>query len=192
MVNRVWDEFDSQPADGRAEPATPIRRAEALRRATHRLIKAVTEAIEGFRFNSGIARLYEFLDVLQGRAGRRRAPAVLAARAEALSAPGPADRALRAAPGRGVLGAHRRRRAWSSMAPWPAFDPALAAEDERGAAGADQRQAARRDPRRRRAPTEAEVEKIALADADVQRHLEGLSVRKVIVVKDRIVNIVAG
>jgi leucyl-tRNA synthetase len=38
----------------------------------------------------------------------------------------------------------------------------------------------------------AEVEKIALADAGVQRHLEGLSVRKVIVVKDRIVNVVAG
>jgi leucyl-tRNA synthetase len=38
----------------------------------------------------------------------------------------------------------------------------------------------------------AEVEKIALGDADVQRHLEGLTVRKVIVVPDRIVNIVAG
>ena len=38
---------------------------------------------------------------------------------------------------------------------------------------------------------EADVQAIALADADVQRHLEGLTVRKVIVVKDRIVNIVA-
>jgi leucyl-tRNA synthetase len=37
----------------------------------------------------------------------------------------------------------------------------------------------------------AEIEKIALADAAVQRHLEGLTVRKVIVVQDRIVNIVA-
>ena len=32
---------------------------------------------------------------------------------------------------------------------------------------------------------------IALADEGVMRHLEGLTVRKVIVVKDRIVNIVA-
>jgi len=39
---------------------------------------------------------------------------------------------------------------------------------------------------------EADVEKIALADAAVQRHLEGLNVRKVIVVKDRIINIVVG
>ena len=38
----------------------------------------------------------------------------------------------------------------------------------------------------------AEIEKIALADVGVQRHLEGVNVRKVIVVKDRIVNIVAG
>ena len=37
----------------------------------------------------------------------------------------------------------------------------------------------------------AEIEKIALADAGVQRHLAGLTVRKVIVVQDRIVNIVA-
>ena len=39
---------------------------------------------------------------------------------------------------------------------------------------------------------EEEVRRIALDDADVARHLEGLNVRKVIVVKDRIVNIVAG
>jgi leucyl-tRNA synthetase len=35
------------------------------------------------------------------------------------------------------------------------------------------------------------VEELALADADVQRHLEGLTVKKVIVVPGRIVNIVA-
>ena len=38
----------------------------------------------------------------------------------------------------------------------------------------------------------SEVEKIVLADAATLRHLEGLTVRKVIVVPDRIVNIVAG
>ena len=37
-----------------------------------------------------------------------------------------------------------------------------------------------------------EAEKMALADAAIQRHLEDLAVRKVIVVPDRIVNIVAG
>ena len=36
------------------------------------------------------------------------------------------------------------------------------------------------------------AENLALADPSIRRHLEGLTVRKVIVVKDRIVNIVAG
>ena len=71
FVNRVWDEFDGQPApsDGPSAEGT-TEKALALRRATHRAIKSVTEAIEGFRFNSGIARLYEFLSAL--RLGRRR------------------------------------------------------------------------------------------------------------------------
>jgi leucyl-tRNA synthetase len=37
----------------------------------------------------------------------------------------------------------------------------------------------------------AEVEKIVLDDPEIARRLEGLTIRKVIVVKDRIVNIVA-
>ena len=39
--------------------------------------------------------------------------------------------------------------------------------------------------------SEAEVEKIVLDDPEIARRLEGLSIRRVIVVKDRIVNIVA-
>ena len=37
----------------------------------------------------------------------------------------------------------------------------------------------------------SEVEAIVLADPEVQGRLEGLTVRKVVVVKDRIVNLVA-
>src|SRR6185437_13430031 len=52
FVNRVWDEFDSQPtgaageaaADGAApDEAAPDEAATALRRATHKLVKQVTE-----------------------------------------------------------------------------------------------------------------------------------------------------
>ncbi len=76
-------------------------------------------------------------------------------------------------------------------AAWPAFDPALAAEDE---LVLPVQVNGKRRGEIRAAPgtSEADVEKIALADAAVQRHLEGLNVRKVIVVKDRIVNIVVG
>ena len=58
-------------------------RAVALARSTHRLIKALTEAIEGFRFNSGIARIYAFLNELKALPPSGASPALLAARAEA-------------------------------------------------------------------------------------------------------------
>ena len=49
------------------------------------------------------------------------------------------------------------------------------------------------DPQRPRLSKAAVVGRaIALADEGVKRHLEGLTVRKVIVIQDRIVNIVAG
>jgi leucyl-tRNA synthetase len=93
---------------------------------------------------------------------------------------------------------HLAEEAWTRLgqsglvsdAPWPDYDPALAAKDElvlpvqvNGKRRAEVTAPA--------GSSEAEVEKIALADADVQRHLDGLTVKKVIVVKNRIVNIVA-
>src|SRR6516162_515430 len=86
FVHRVWNEFDSQPAGPFEAQALGDAKAEALAHATHRTIKALTEAIEGFRFNSGIARLYEFLNVLKGVPAQGASPAVLAARQEALLA----------------------------------------------------------------------------------------------------------
>ena len=190
FVNRVWNEFDSQPdpepfAGDVADPA-----AEELRRATHRLIKSFTEALEGFRFNSGIARLYEFLNTLKGLPADRAGPGGVMARAEALSAlarliapvtPHLAEECWARIGGEGLV----------AQAPWPEYHPALAAEDVvvlpvqvNGKRRAEIRVPPGTEP--------AEVEKIVLADAEVGRRLEGLSVRKVIVVRDRIVNIVAG
>ena len=76
FVNRVWDEFDSEPAGAAAPAGAEDEAALALRRATHRLIRQVTEAIDSFRFNSGIARLYEFLNLLKANpaAGEPRRP----------------------------------------------------------------------------------------------------------------------
>ena len=73
-------------------------------------------------------------------------------------------------------------------APWPVFDPALAADDEvvlpiqvNGKRRGEIRVARGLEP--------AEVEAIVMADADVQARLEGQTVRKIVVVKDRIVNL---
>src|SRR5690606_12833586 len=87
LVHRIWGEFDAHPADPfQKTDAADADRAAVLHRATHRAIKAVTEAIEGFRFNSAIARLYEFLNALKGFPIEGVGPAVLGARHEALSA----------------------------------------------------------------------------------------------------------
>ena len=190
FVNRVWTEFDTQPAGPHeADPASDPQ-AETLIRATHKTIKAVTESIEGFRFNSGVARLYEFLNALRTAKAEGASPAVLAARAEALSA-----LARLITP----FTPHLAEESWARLggegmvvdAPWPDYDRALAADEElvlpvqvNGKRRAEVRVAV--------GTGQAEVEKIALSDEGVRRHLEGLTVRKVIVVPDRIVNIVAG
>jgi leucyl-tRNA synthetase len=190
FVHRVWNEFDSQPERTPQAPAESDAAAMALRQSTHRLIKGVTDSIEGFRFNSGIARLYEFLKVLKGVPAGSASQAGLAARHEAL----------------GVLARliapftpHLAEEGWARIggeglvvhAPWPVFDPALAAEDEvvlpvqiNGKRRCEIRVPSGMDP--------GAVEALVLTDEEVTRRLEGLSVRKIIVVRDRIVNIVAG
>ncbi|MDR3507712.1 MAG: leucine--tRNA ligase [Caulobacteraceae bacterium] len=190
FINRVWNEFDSQPMDIAPADITSDPKAVELIRASHRLVAGLTDAIEGFRFNSGIARLYEFLNVLKANPAESASPAVLTARREALSA-----LARLVAP----FTPHLAEACWAQLgetgfvatAPWPSFDETLAAQDE--LILPIQVNGKRRGEIR--VPVgggEDEIRKIALADPDVQRHLEGLTVRKVIVVKDRIVNIVVG
>src|SRR5690606_14002479 len=77
FVQRVWAEFDAHDPAAPGEPA----RADSLTRQTHQAIKASTEGVEGFRFNTAIAKLYAYLSVI-----RDHADAGGAARTEALSA----------------------------------------------------------------------------------------------------------
>jgi leucyl-tRNA synthetase len=190
LVGRLWDEFDSQPRAAAAAAIDDDPRAVALVRSTHRLIRDLTEAIEGFRFNSGIARVYAFLNELKALPAASATPALLAARAEALSA---LARLI------GPFAPHLAEEAWAriggeglaAQAAWPVHDPALAAEDMLilpVQINGKRRGEIQLSP----GASAAETEKMALADAAIQRHLEGQSVRKVIVVPDRIINIVVG
>ncbi|MES2833572.1 MAG: leucine--tRNA ligase [Pseudomonadota bacterium] len=183
FVNRVWAEFEA------FEPGTPGDESQSasLIRETHKAIKAVTEGVEGFRFNSAIAKLYAFVATVRQHDG-----ASGDARKQALSA-----LARLVAP----YVPHLAEECWTRLgeeglildAPWPQWDATLAADDEvvlpiqiggkrRGeitmARGADAKT----------------VEAEALANAAVQAYLSAnnLSVRKVIVVPDRIVNLVVG
>ncbi len=163
-------------------------RADELRRATHKTIKAVSDSIDGFKFNSGIAKLYEFLNVLKGFPATETG--VAEARAEALSV---LTRLI--AP----FTPHLAEECWVQIggegmvvdAPWPEADPALLVDAElvlpvqiNGKRRGEVRVPADAD--------EAAVREKALADPVVSGHLAGQTVRKVIVVPGRIVNIVAG
>jgi len=181
FVQRVWAEvegFDpSVPGDEKANAS--------LIRETHKAIKAVSEGIDGFRFNSAIAKLYAFVATI-----RDHQAAGGEAKREALSA------LLRlVAP----FTPHLAEEGWTRLgeagmildASWPVFDPTLAADDEvvlpiqvNGKRRGEIRVARGLEP--------AEVEAIVMADADVQARLEGQTVRKIVVVKDRIVNLVVG
>ncbi len=181
LLNRVWAEVDA-PVDRR--PTNPAASA-ALRRATHKAVQAVGEGFEGFKFNAAIAKLYEFVNVI-----RLHADAEADAQAEALKA-----LVLLLQP----VVPHLAESCWERLggegmavdAPWPTFDPELAADDEVVLP-------VQVNGRRRseiRVPVGAprdSVEALALDDRAVAAHLAGLTVRKVVVVQDRIVNIVAG
>ncbi|GAA0198760.1 leucyl-tRNA synthetase [Brevundimonas nasdae] len=181
FVQRTWTLFDGfDPAVAGDEKAN----AELVRE-THKAIKAVSEGVEGFRFNSAIAKLYAFVATV-----RDNAQAGGDAKRQALSA-----LARLIAP----FTPHLAEECWTRLgedgmvldAPWPVWDAALAADDEvvlpiqiNGKRRAEIRVARGSEP--------AAVEALVLADETVKARLEGLSVKKIVVVKDRIVNLVAG
>ena len=175
---------DDTPGADTPEPA-----ARSLRRATHRAIAAVTEALEGLSFNVAVARIYELANAIgeaekapdSGDLRRARREAVeIAARLVAPMLPHLAEEIFSLLRPGGTLVAEL---------PWPEADAALAAAETvtiavqvlgklRGtvevAPGAG----------------EAEVLAAAAAEPNVARALEGRRVVKRIYVPNRIVNFV--
>ena len=189
FVQRVWAEVDGFPGLS-GDPIGQDEAAIALRKATHKAIKVVSEGVEGFHFNAAIARLYEFLNTLRAARTEGASPALLAAKQEGLIA-----LTLLVQP----FVPHLAEECWERLgqpgmavnAPWPVYDPALATDDQ-------VTMPVQVNGKRRceltvaRGLMPADVEQIALADAEVQSKLEGQPVRKIIVVPDRIINIVTG
>jgi leucyl-tRNA synthetase len=142
----------------------------------------VGEAIDGLQFNKAIAQLYELTTAIE-----KAKPS--ATRHEAIRA-----LVLLAAP----AAPHLAEEAWAAMgetgmiadAAWPTFDPALLVEDQ--VTLAVQVNGKLRDTLNApRGLDRAAAEALALASDKVQRQLAGSVPRKVIVVPDRLVNIVA-
>jgi len=194
FLNRVWNlihQFKdlrvSEPTAAAEEPARSIRRL------THRTIKKVTEDIETrFHFNTAVAAIMEMTNELSrvGPEEVQTKPEVAAAYLEALRAV-----VVLLSP----FVPHVAEELWEALGsepgmvrvPWPTFDPALLVQDEvlivvqvngkkRGEVivPAD-------------AP-EAAVKEAALAAPNVQRFIEGKTVRKAVLVPGKLLNLVVG
>jgi len=161
--------------------------ALALRQATHRTIARITEDYSAFRFNRAVARAYELVNTLESW------------RAEGGDGEG---FALREALERLVLliapvMPHLAETCWAELGhrkmvvetPWPVAEPALVREDT--VTVAVQVNGKRRgEIEVARDLGEGALKEAALSLDGVQRALGGKSVRKVIVVPNRIVNVV--
>jgi leucyl-tRNA synthetase len=174
FVQRVWRLAAADQSGGSED--------ESLKRKLHRTIAAVGEAIEALQFNKAVAQLYELVTAIE-KAGAS------ATKAEAVRtlvklitpmAPHLAEECWDALGGEGLV----------AMADWPKFDPSLLVEEE--VTLAVQVNGKLRDTLTApRGLGREEAEALALASEKVQRQLAGASPRKVIVVPDRLVNIVA-
>jgi leucyl-tRNA synthetase len=187
LVNRIWSEVD-RAMDGAGASGSDDE-IKALRRATHKLIKAVTEAFAGFRFNAGIAQFYAFLNTLKTLEAVQGPDRMAALKALTVLINPITPHLAESCWER--LGGHLGEKGCMVVdATWPTYDPALAA-DETLMLPVQVNGKRRGEVQAAPGASEDEVREIALADASVMRHLEGLTLRKVIVVKDRIINIVA-
>src|SRR5690606_27292455 len=161
-----------------------------LRRATHKVVANVTKAIEEFHFNRAVAMIYEYANAIGDVDGAAadKDPALAFAVREALE-----HLVVMINP----MMPHLAEELWHALghetlvaeAAWPKADPALLQEDQ--VTIAVQVQGKLRDTLL--APKDADrefLEREALALEKVQRAIEGRAVRKVIIVPNRIVNLV--
>ncbi len=175
FVQRLWRLFGQYDAQASGED-------KALDRKRDQTVHAIGEDIAALGFNKAVARIYELTGVID-----KAAPS--ASRSAAIR-----TLLLLVAP----MMPHLAEEAWARIggdglvadAAWPPVDPALLVEDEVTVAIQvlgklrDTITVAKGLPRE-------ELEALALASEKVQRALDGKAVKKVIVVPDRLVNLVA-
>ncbi len=191
FVQRIWrlidQGADTAAAKGTTKPATFGPEAAALRRVSHKALDQVARSIESLRFNVAVAQVYEFTNVLAsslGKAGEDFAWAQREALEFMVQMIGP-------------MMPHLAEESWARLGyntllanqAWPEADPALLVDDM--ITIAVQVNGKRRDELTiARTAESGEIEAAALRLEPVQRALEGRPVKKVIVVPQRIVNVV--
>ena len=153
-----------------------------LERKLHQTIAAVGANIEALAFNKAVANIYELANAIEKAApsATRAQAAETMLRLVAPMVPHVAEEAWAAAGREGLI----------ADAPWPEADPALLVEDE--VTIAVQVNGKLRDTLTApKGAAKETLEEMALSSEKVARILEGRPPRKVIVVPDRLVNLVA-
>ena len=174
------------PPAGAPRPASFPDAAMALRRAAHKAIAGVSADIEAFHFNKAVARLYELASTidqakLADEAGRW-------AKREAL------EIFVRLA---GPMTPHLAEELWRALghdtlladAPWPVAEDALLVDDTVTVA-VQLNGKLRGTVQLPKDVAKEEAEKAALALPELVRGLDGKTPRRVVVVPNRIVNVV--
>src|SRR5437588_1885758 len=190
-VNRLWRMVSEPPvppaAPGSALPAALPPALAAVRRATHKTIAAVTDDLDKFRFNRAVARIRELTNALEDLpTGEPGAGAVLREGLEA------ATRLL------GPMMPHLAEEMWQTLGhteliadtAWPKADPDLARDEQvkiRGQVNGKLRGTVELP----RDAAAGDVEQAALALPQVAHQLAGRAPKKIVVVPNRIVNLVA-
>jgi leucyl-tRNA synthetase len=193
FVQRVWRLVSEASEALKGVSGAPAREGEAtaISKLAHKTVKAVGADIERLGFNKAVARLYELVNAL-------------APRVQALGAASQADKAaLRDAFDKllvmvAPMMPHLAEECWAALGsdgmvanqPWPLFDTALTVDDEI-TLPVQVNGKKRGDLTIARDADQSAVEAAALALDAVQKALEGKAPRKIIVVPQRIVNVVA-
>lgn len=177
FVQRLWRLFDALAEGAAGEGADA-----ALDRKLHQTIAGVGADIDALSFNKAVAKLYELVNAIEKAAPSASRDAAIRTLVRLVAPMVP----------------HIAEEAWATLGDgglvadlaWPAVDAALLVEDE--VTVAIQVNGKLRDmltlPK---GLAREEVEAAALASDKVVRLLEGRAPRKVIVVPDRLVNVVA-
>ena len=190
FAQRLWRMVNDAAKVGPAAPAPAVDGdGLELRRATHRALQVVTGDLFSLRFNRSIARIYELANAL----GSVLQSADLSSSQRSAIREAADTIVLMFAP----MMPHLAEECWKVLGhtqavvetPWPEYLPELVADDM--VTIAVQVNGKRRDEIRVRKGLPApDIEDIAVKLDAVRRALNGRPVKKVIVVPDRIVNIV--
>ncbi|MEM7171735.1 MAG: leucine--tRNA ligase [Pseudomonadota bacterium] len=190
FLQRLWrqvdERIDSLPPAGAALPSNLSTGAQSLRQAVHKTIAAFTGDLDQFRFNRAVARVYELSNSLA--AFRPEDENDKWVEREAL------ESLVQMA---GPMVPHLAEELWHKLGQtgllveqaWPVADSSLIV-DETVMLAVQVNGKKRALIECARDLPEGDVEAQALADQAVRRAMEGKPARKVIVVKNRIVNVV--